>query len=200
MWFPSLSCQELTLPPTNGRSSNISTWCPASAKSIAATIPANPAPTIPILRDSSFFLPGPPWARAMRFSFRKESFPTCDLAPSEVKVAVSYKGKADRPLVLLGTNAEHGQAAMADAAARKVILRLGNMVSTSVQMLFSIYPTADFRLVSSQLLRLNVFQWVTLMYRCNRQSWTIKYFWVGIHSLGFRKTSHYVLVHTPDSL
>ena len=61
------------------------TSCPASARSMAATIPASPAPTIPMESFSSFFLPGPFWALAMRFSLRKESFPICFLAPSDAK-------------------------------------------------------------------------------------------------------------------
>jgi len=80
-----LSCHELTFPPTNGRSSNISTSCPASARSIAATMPANPAPTIPIDSRSSFVFPGPFRARAIRSLFRNESFPTCFFAPADLK-------------------------------------------------------------------------------------------------------------------
>ena len=46
MWFPSGSFQLLTFPPTKGRDSKISTSHPASTKSTAVAIPANPAPTI----------------------------------------------------------------------------------------------------------------------------------------------------------
>jgi len=66
----------------------------------------------------------------MRSSFRKESFPICFLAPSEVKVGASaYKGTALRLVALLGTNAEHEDDAMAAAvAAKKATLRLENMI------------------------------------------------------------------------
>lgn len=42
-------------------------------------------------------MPGPFWARAIRFSFRNDLFPTCFLAPSDVKsdstaVAVEERG------------------------------------------------------------------------------------------------------------
>ena len=76
MWLPSLSCQLLTLPPTNGRPSKISTSWPASARSIAQIIPARPPPMTPTLSLVSLTLPGPARARAIRSSLRNASLPS----------------------------------------------------------------------------------------------------------------------------
>jgi hypothetical protein len=48
-------------------------------------MPANPAPTMPILSFSELVLPGPFWARAIRFSLRTDLFPICCLAASDLK-------------------------------------------------------------------------------------------------------------------
>ena len=80
MWFPSLSCQLLTFPPTKRRDSNISTSCPASARSMAATMPASPQPTTAILSFDLLFTPGPCCARCIKFSLRNASLPTCSAA------------------------------------------------------------------------------------------------------------------------
>ena len=64
----------LTLPPTKGLNPNISTWCPISAKSIAAIIPANPAPTIPIYWEIPYFSSRVHSVHgAIRSSFKNES-------------------------------------------------------------------------------------------------------------------------------
>ena len=67
----------LTLPPTKGRSSKSSTSCPASTRSMAAIMPARPAPTTAILSFDLLTTPGPLIARPIRSSFRKALLPTC---------------------------------------------------------------------------------------------------------------------------
>jgi hypothetical protein len=79
-----------------------------------------------------FFFPGPFWARAMRSSFRKESFPICFLAPSDVKSSAVV---ATICLVLVDVLVENAFWGRTKADAREVVHAIASAVNVNLTIL-----------------------------------------------------------------